>query len=202
MPRDYAQQGGARRQTRSKKAGGGLPGWIWMILGLSLGLAVAAFVYIRRPTEAPLLSTVASAGGDSKPALPTPPAEKPRPGKPGALALPPKEKERFTFYDALKHQEVALPSDAVRSDHPPDSGNTGSAYVIQVAAFRSKDEADKQKASLALLGVESRIETVTVDGGDTFYRVRIGPDRNWPRIQTTMTRLEANGIQAQLLKLN
>lgn len=201
MPRDYAHKNsGARRQTRNKNQSS-LPGWIWLILGLSVGLAVAAFVYIRRPVEAPLMRQADTTVSDDSKALAP---ERRKPGKSEAIALPPKEKERFTFYDTLKHQEVALPSDAAKSQQPPAGAadSAGASYVIQVAAFRSRDEADKQKASLALLGVESRIESVMVDGKDTFYRVRIGPDRNWPRIQTTMTRLEANGIQAQLLKLN
>src|SRR3546814_5843537 len=36
-----------------------------------------------------------------------------------ALTLPPKEKERFTFYEILKNQEVVLPSGAAKSSRPP-----------------------------------------------------------------------------------
>lgn len=207
MARDYAHRGGARRQTRGK-SGGGVPGWVWLIAGLSVGLAVAAFVYIKRPVDAPPL---AQTGDDEK--LPAAASGKPaRGGKPGALPLPPKEKERFTFYEILKNQEVVLPSEAAKSAQPPATpANAGAApdatpnsgsYIIQVASYRSQTEAEKQKAGLALLGIESRIESVTIDGKDTFYRVRIGPDRNWPRVQATMARLEANGVQALLVKLN
>ena len=117
MPRDYAHRNsGARRQTRNKNQGS-LPGWIWMALGLSLGLAVAAFVYIRRPVESPLMrqADATTASVDTR----APASERRKPGKSEALALPPKEKERFTFYDTLKHQEVALPSDAAKSQQPP-----------------------------------------------------------------------------------
>jgi len=207
MARDYAQRSNnTRRQTRGKKtSSNGLPGWVWMIVGLSFGLAVAAFVYIRRPVATPLVQSPAASLPQATSAAPSDDPRR-KNGKAEPLALPPKEKQRFTFYDALKQQEVALPADAAKSAAPPTSASDGDAgavsYVIQVAAFRSHDEADKQKASLALLGVESRIESVTVDGSDTFYRVRIGPDKNWAHVQSTMVRLEANGIQAQLLKLN
>ncbi|NGY06457.1 SPOR domain-containing protein [Solimonas terrae] len=219
MSRDYAPRGGGnRRQTRkSKSKNSGVPGWIWLIAGLSFGLAVAAFVYIRQPASAPMLT---QADNDAPAASEAAKGGHEKGGKSQALPLPPKEKERFTFYEILKNQEVVLPNDAVKSSKPPDvaapsnpatpapasaangnDGNTGS-YIIQVASYRSQNEAEKQKASLALLGVESRIESVTIDGKDTFYRVRIGPDSNWSHVQTTMSRLEASGIQALLVKIN
>lgn len=208
MARDYAHRSsGSRRPARGKpRASAGVPGWIWMVAGLSFGLAVAAFVYIERPASPP------------PPAASAPAATAPKPtagkdGKPAAVPLPPKEKERFTFYELLKNQEVVLPSDAAKSPEPPKTpapsnpatpapaGAEDGSYIIQVASYRSQAEAEKQKASLALLGIESRIESVTIDGKDTFYRVRIGPDGNWKHVQATMSRLESNGIQALLVKL-
>jgi len=217
MSRDYAPRGGgSRRPTRktTRNRNSGVPGWIWMIAGLSFGLTVAAFVYIHQP--APAMNghaddTAATGADDSDKGH-----RKDR-KKSQALPLPPKEKERFTFYEILKNQEVVLPNEAVKSSKPPSTpaptnpatpppanagdGNTGS-YIIQVASFRSQSEAEKQKAGLALLGVESRIESVTIDGKNTFYRVRIGPDSNWKHVQATMARLESSGIQALLVKVN
>ncbi|MGH8446035.1 MAG: SPOR domain-containing protein [Solimonas sp.] len=232
MARDYAQRSnGNRRQTRSTRSGGGgsVPGWVWMIAGLSFGLAVAAFVYIKRPVDGSMIPQARESTG-AEAQLETGNSAKATPrkgnGKQQTLALPPKEKERFTFYSILKDQEVVLPGDAAKSAQPPGpspkpadaaasaaagnpqaptttaptASNAGS-YIIQVASYRSQTEAEKQKASLALIGVESRVESVTIDGKDTFYRVRIGPDRNWPHVQATMARLESNGIQALLVKL-
>ncbi|MFT4045719.1 MAG: SPOR domain-containing protein [Solimonas sp.] len=226
MSRDYAQRStGSRRPTRSNsRRSGGVPGWIWLIAGLSFGLAVAAFVYIKRPVDNSHLIPQAHEGdgdgaasdGSGKP------APRKGPAKPPSLPLPPKEKERFTFYEILKNQEVVLPREAAKSPQPPVTpkpqtpsnadgtpppspaanadANSGS-YIIQVASYRSQTEAEKQKASLALIGVEARIESVTIDNKDTFYRVRIGPDKNWQHVQQTMARLESNGIQALLVKL-
>jgi cell division protein FtsN len=220
MPRDYApRSGGPRRQTRkSKSRNSGVPGWVWLIAGLSFGLTVAAFVYIKRPTTAPMPT---QARDDERPADGAADDRTRHKGsKAAAVELPPKEKERFSFYEILKNQEVVLPNDAVKSPRPPDTAasspaatpgaspsaadadtKTGS-YIIQVASYRSQGEAERQRAALALIGVESRIESVTIDGKDTFYRVRIGPDSNWKHVQTTMSRLESNGIQALLVKVN
>ncbi len=203
MSRDYAHRGaGARRPARRRPAKAkprtAVPGWIWLVAGLSVGLAVAAFVYISRPT-APADEPAASAGSTSKPQA-----------KPEAIKLPPAEKPRFTFYEILRDQEVVVPNEQAHSATPPPppdrkSGSPAAAadgrYVIQVASFRSQTEADRQKASLALIGIESRIESVTIDGKTTYYRVRIGPESDWRQVQTTMARLEDNGIEPMLIKL-
>lgn len=216
MSRDYAQRGQPpRRHTRRAKPASGaqVPGWIWLIAGLSFGLAVAAFVYIRRPMAPPPAITDAEPAellaepGSKQPQKPQKPQKPDQAEKSEKLALPPKEKDRFTFYEILKNQEVVLPAEAAKSPQPPKPAPTapqpanGPSYIIQVASYRAQAEAEKQKAQLALLGIESRIESVTIDGKDTFYRVRIGPERDWARVQTTMSRLEANGVHALLVKL-
>lgn len=211
MPRDYAQRTPSpRRHTRRAKSRDGaasVPGWVWLIAGLSFGLAVAAFVYIRRPMTPPApIDAVSSDAAANSVAREAPRSARARGGKPEALPLPPKQKDRFTFYEILKNQEVVLPPDAAKAAQPPKPLSTnaapgGGSYIIQVASYRAQTEAEKQKAQLALLGIEARIESVTIDGKDTFYRVRIGPERDWARVQATMTRLDANGIQALLVKL-
>lgn len=217
MARDYAHRGGGNRsQARSRGAGGGrggksasgggLPGWVWLAAGLSVGLAVAAFVYIQRPAE-----SMPGTSGRGSPAIVEDTAEAPEPktktreksrSKPEAIPLPPKEKDRFTFYEILRNQEVIIPREAVKDAKPPASADTGSgSYLIQTASFRSQPDAEKHKANLALLGVESRIESVTIDNKDTFYRVRIGPLNDWSKVQTIMSRLDSNGIQGMVVRL-
>ncbi|SFF26033.1 Sporulation related domain-containing protein [Fontimonas thermophila] len=189
MARDYAQRNGGRRRTRST---GGLPGWVWLVVGLSAGLAVAAFVYVSRPVAPPSPPLAAQ----------TAPAEK-KTGTSGPIPLPPKEKPRFTFYEILKNQEVVIPGETARAPTPPPAAQAAGegSYIIQVASFRSQAEAERQKAALALIGIESRIETVTIDGRDTYYRVRIGPESSWGRVQSTLARLDENGIDAMVIRL-
>lgn len=191
MGRDYAPRGARPRPP--KRSTGGLPGWVWLVAGLSLGLAVAALVYIARPTAAPAASPAEDAR--SKPAVRE---------KSGALTLPPQEKPRFTFYELLPNQEVVVP----REEPSPGSGKSApkpppsdGTYLIQVASYRSQGDAERQKASLALVGVESRIETVTIDGRDTYYRVRVGPVQGAAQAHSTMVRLEENGVSALLVKV-
>lgn len=196
MSRDYAQRGsGNRRQARGRGGSAkrsGLPGWAWLIAGLSVGLAIAAFVYISRPPPPP--QAVASAPVKAERA----------PDRNAPIPLPPKEKPRFTFYEILKNQEVVVPKEQARAATAPAPGAApagSDSYIIQIASFRTQPDAERQKASLALLGIESRIESVTIDGKDTYYRVRFGPESDWRKVQTTMARLDENGIEALLIKL-
>lgn len=190
MARDYAQSSRGRRPQTQQK--GRLPSWAWLVFGLSMGLAVAAFVYISRP--AGTLVETATAVPASKP-----PAAGPA-TKNGRLSLPPQEKERFTFYKNLKEQKVYIP----RDERPPPAKAAPAAeelYLIQVASYRGVNEAEKEKANLALAGVEARIEKVTVDDRDTYFRVRVGP-MGVDRAQATLARLQENGFQGIVVKAN
>ncbi len=216
MSRDYAQRGGSgRQQARGRsggksKSGGGLPPWVWLFAGLSVGLAVAAFVYISRPMDrsAVPVETGADDGRATTEEIAVSTAKPRGDSKRGSnkktpITLPPKEKPRFTFYEILRDQEVVVPQEAVKGDKPPPAvvaAGEGS-FIIQVASFKAQTEADRQKAALALVGIESRIESITIDGKDTYYRVRIGPESNWKKVQATMARLEENDISAMVIKL-
>lgn len=195
MARDYAnspKRGG--RQTKGRGGGGsGMPGWIWLVFGLSIGLTVAAFVYIKRTPDSTLPGQEREAPTADEPVV-----EKPKKQPRETVKLPPKEKARFTFYELLPNEEVVVP----RADkEAAKAAGDGSTYVIQVASYRDKEEAEKQKASLALLGIESRIETVTIDGNETFYRVRVGPLKDFGKVQIISNRLADNGIEAMVVKV-
>lgn len=188
MSKDYAHRGtGGNRQTSSS---GGLPGWLWLIVGVALGFAGAAGYYITRPaTDGP----VAAANGD-----------KARADGKKKIDIPPKEPSRFTFYELLPDYEVVIPKEALKAKPVPAPDANAPAtspgrYLIQVGAFKERAEAEQQKANLALLGVESRIEKVTIDNDQTWYRVRIGPEKDQRRVENILARLEENDIKALVM---
>jgi cell division protein FtsN len=186
MTKDYAHKGNGTRQT----SGGGLPGWLWLLVGVALGFAGAAGYYITRPADE---ARVAAADGGKDKAN-------------GAkkIAIPPKEPSRFTFYELLPDYEVVIPKDSLKAKPVPAPDANAPAtspgrYLIQVGAFKERAEAEQQKANLALLGIESRIEKVTIDNAQTWYRVRIGPEKDQRRVEGTLARLEENGIKALVM---
>lgn len=183
--RDYANRKPASmRQTRQSR--GGMPGWLYLFFGLSIGLAVAAFVYIGRPVKKSEPQVAATTAAEPKKPVP----------------IPPKEPSRFSFYEMLPSYEVVIPGAT-----KPEKGKQAAViaepgeYIIQVGSFRSRGEADAQKARLALLGVEARVEQVTIDNKDTWFRVRIGPEKDEKKVQQLVARLNENSIESYLMKV-
>lgn len=187
MSRDYAHKHDGGRQTAGSR---GMPGWVWLLVGIALGFAGAAGYYISRPAGDAQVAAGANGSKDKAD------------GK-KKIAIPPKEPSRFTFYELLPDYEIVIPKEALKGAKPaPDAGAPAASpgrYLIQVGSFRDRAEADQQKANLALLGVESRIEKVTIDNDQTWYRVRIGPERDQRRVENILARLEENGIKALVM---
>ncbi|MGH8482452.1 MAG: SPOR domain-containing protein [Nevskiaceae bacterium] len=187
MSRDYAHRGNGSRQT----AGGGMPGWLWLLVGVALGFGGAVAYYITRPaadTRVAADAADAGKGNDKK-----------------KITIPPKEPSRFTFYELLPDYEVVIPKEALKEGNKPvpalrdaPAASPG-RFLIQVGSFKDRGEAEQQKANLALLGVESRIEKVTIDNSQTWYRVRIGPEKDQRRVESILARLEENDIKALVM---
>ena len=113
---------------------------------------------------------------------------------------------RFEFYTLLPEMEVAVPEQELRSKptveaqtvEPSEAGDT---YLLQVGSFRLREEAERLKASLALLGLEANLQTVSVNGEETWHRVRVGPYRNVKALNEARQQLRDNQYDAMVLKI-
>ena len=85
----------------------------------------------------------------------------------------------FQFYTLLQ-EEGNQPPPARKPDQEESPAATprglddDARYLIQAGSFRQAKDADARKAALALLGVESRVAAVDVDG-QRYHRVILGP---------------------------
>ncbi|MBT8130829.1 MAG: SPOR domain-containing protein [Gammaproteobacteria bacterium] len=160
MPRDYKN-----RKTRKKESA---PGWVWGLSGLAVGLSVALIIHLQgrqqsRPKE-PVANTAAI----------------PSSARDAAEMTEEKTGRSFDFYDILPNFEVVIPETeravAKRSHDEAKPGDTQKkgTYVVQAGSFREFEDADRMKARLALQGIQSRIQVVTIDD-KRWHRVRIGP---------------------------
>jgi cell division protein FtsN len=68
----------------------------------------------------------------------------------------------------VPEREVAVPEDA---PIPPEKQG---AYVLQAGSYKRFEDADRVKAQLALQGIESTVQRVSIDN-NTWHRVRVGP---------------------------
>jgi cell division protein FtsN len=169
------------------------PAWVWFLAGAVVSGLVSGLVCKKL---------------NNNPSLPKPvvqmPVEPPKP-EPKKDAAP---KPRFDFYTVLPEMEVVIPEEEIRK--PPkiepekastdktsadkitaDKTSTAPVFLLQMGSFRNYQDADRLKAKLGMLGIESDIQSVTIanaQGKSTVHRVRGGP----------YTQSQAHAINEQL----
>ena len=195
-----------RRRRPGERPGGGRP---WMVAGIALitGLLVGLLIARHAAKPAPARPAIAA-----KPAhapltvLTPPPAPKPKGPAPGLPAA-----TQFDFYTILPEMHAtARPSTrhtqgaaAPGAQTPPAENTTPHAapivkgrFILQAASFPDIADASRLRAELALRGLGSYIEKVSISGRGAFYRVRIGPLRRTaiPHARHVLARLNLKPI--------
>ena len=189
-----AKQRGRRRRTPSKKQD--YPGWLWMVFGLAIGLSVALAIYVRDREPAPPPAAVRQPASLEN-------AIDDNGERASAEQPAPEQKEgRFTFYDMLPNFEVVIPEQEpdVTADVEPRPVVTPGLYVLQAGSFTRYEDADRRRAELALQGIESTIQRVTIDD-NTYHRVRIGPLTEVGEVNRIRARLRNERIDSLVIKL-
>ena len=157
----------AKKRTRKarRRKQQPMPGWTWLLVGLGIGLMVAVGIYVS--------DWRSRATGTDRPA--TPAVESPDAEQNNA-SMKPDPKPQFSFYELLPKFEVVIPEEDLNAVPGNRSGAVmvPGVYVLQAGSFSSFADADRMKAQLALLGILSYIQKVTVDD-KTYHRVRVGP---------------------------
>ena len=156
---------------------------ITLVLGLGLGALSYRLIHhshqnlpspaIHRPQPVTTLA-------------PPPPLPKPKGPAPGLPAA-----TQFDFYTILpeihRKSERALRRNRPSPQRPPETSATpaqspetkvrviGGRFILQAASFPDLTSASRLRAELALRGLASYIEKVSISGRGAFYRVRLGP---------------------------
>jgi cell division protein FtsN len=71
---------------------------------------------------------------------------------------------------------------------------------VQAGAFARVEDAEQQRARLAMLGFTARI-TEREQAGRTVYRVRVGPFEKKDEADAAHNRLQGSGFQAALVRV-
>lgn len=210
MARDYkhrAQYSGSRNRRPVSKKPNML--WRWLVVA---GLLVAFVVFLNlisnmarelitgKPTVAvgPGGSwigqrvDIGSAQPAAPAAVPADPA-KPKAAQPPLPAAP--EEPRYDFYTILPQAEVVVPDYEIKTRVREEliGKSKAARYVMQAGSFREATEADTQKARLAQLGIEARVEKAKV-GNLIWHRVKIGPYDNPSSVATIKELLQKHGF--------
>lgn len=193
--------------VRPSEANGGWPAWLWLLIGIALGLAIAGFAWMKNwwpdhPGGGPQPNPAAQAPVSIEPAV-----ADDKPAKPA--------KPKYDFYSVLPEMEVVIPDAEVRAKAqelkaaqqqgkpvaatvaPAEPG--GLRYWLQAGSFKDTKQAEELKAKLALLGLRAQVADVNING-TPWYRVRVGPYGSAGELDTGKRELEANGMTAIALK--
>ena len=211
MSADYK----ARPTTpRSKRRSGKSCGF-WFILGLMLGgFGVGLYLMVRTPIQAPApgAAVAKTESAKSAPVAPTrfdfhdilpelevvvsdnelakPDVKKPEEKRPEDKK--PDEKQA----EAVKKPDAAKPEPAKAA---AESG--GGNYMVQIASLRTAADAERFKAQLAMQGIQAKVQTVTVNGKDTYHRVQAGPYQGKQAVNEVRSQLKAKGMDTIAVKL-
>lgn len=188
MPRDYKHRANPKRRNQS------VPGWLWLLAGLLIGLFVAFLVYLKQPADpdTPQPNPVVTTDEDAR-AVRTP----------RHRDIPPPPKPRFDFYQILPEMEVVVPEESITGSRKEGvrQVETPGTYLLQAGSFKSAEQADQLKARLAMLGLETHVQTVSINESETWHRVRVGPFHDLRSLNRARARLREHDVEAILLKV-
>lgn len=193
MARDYAKtpktkvREPARRRPAPQRQGGSsrtasdatAPSvWRYYFGGLLSGLFLSFLLYLGA-----LPATTDSAVPETAPVA-TVPAEPPKP--------------RFDFYTMLPEQTLDEAVGPAELTNPPP-GAVQESYVLQAGSFRQREDAERRRAELLLLGLTPNVEEADSDNG-RWYRVYLGPFTSHPEMTRARSLTAAQDIDTLMLK--
>jgi cell division protein FtsN len=183
VARDYKSRANPPRKKKTQ-----IPGWVPFLAGLLVGVFGTGLAWLKLGSEGSAAATAPQAQQQS-----VQKKEQKKEQKKQESTAP---KPRFDFYTILPEMEVVVSETEEEPRRKSDAAaaplDAPRSYMLQMGSFRKYEDADRLKASLALLGIEAEIQKVNVNGGEVFHRVRSGP----------LTRREANKLRNRLRKKN
>ena len=212
-----ARAAGAAGQARAQRGGFVLGLVLGLLLGLALALGVALYI-----TKAPVpfvnklpLRTAeqdtaeAERNRDWDPNAPLGARSGPRvssPGLPAASAggaLPPGIAPAQPAQPAVPAAPAGRDPAAILSGAPvpaPAPGADAFDYYVQAGAYTRAEDAEQQRANLALMGLQARVLD-REQAGRVVYRVRLGPYAGREQADALQQQLQQAQVEAQIVRV-
>jgi cell division protein FtsN len=212
------KRGASRYQAPAKKP---IPGWLWLAIGLSVGAFVVFLMKlepggddIKRVRADAKAAKIAEA--NKTPPSPTAPV-KPKydfytllpesevivpneavPEKTPPPVVAPVTPEQAAKIDTARAQ-AALSGLTPPPPPPVVKPAPVTQFFLQAGSFRKKEDADKVRAQIILLGQSAAVESGTVKE-ETWYRVLVGPFSNREQLTVAQKQLATGGFSNLLLQ--
>lgn len=209
-----------------KHRGGGLLGFVLgLLVGLGAALAVAVYVYKGQDTLLKQLPPPGAAqdakeqernrdwnpnAGLASKSVPLPkPVEAAVTSAPAPAPTPAPAPASASVVEPGKPAPVAKPQAKDPLGELIDSrveGNAANApktdsfiYFLQAGAFRAPEEAESQRAKLAMQGFDFKVSE-REQAGRLVYRLRLGPFRSKTEVDQAQERLVDHGVEVALVR--
>lgn len=171
--------------------------------GLALGLALALVVFVadRRAGQSPLDAPEPRAAHHNA-ARSLPNDAKASSAATTDASEAGSEASRYDFYQILPKFEVVVPEREHGTRVAPAAlVEQPGTYFLQVGSYRDAAVAERIRAQLAKLDIESSVQRVAVDN-DVWHRVRIGPIRDLTQLNRLRQRLEAADLDSLVVRVD
>ena len=183
----------------SKQRGGfGLGFVVGLLVGIALALGVALYVNkVPIPFKDKLgKANAASSAADAERAKTWDPNASLAP-KPTQLSV---DTSKAAPSSARDPQALLAGAPSPASKPAADTRLEAVAYFVQIGAFARLDDAEAQRAKVAILGVSAKV-TEREQSGRTVYRVRVGPFERKDEADGVQERLRGNAIESALVRV-
>ena len=198
MATDYKNSPKPKDKPKGKGGGGGFPGWGWFALGIAVCLfIIKGWPFMLQAAQHANKGLVSLPSAGTRAKVPAAATHNPTAAAGASTAQP-----HFDFYKMLPSFQVVIPGQDkdVRSGDDAKAVSQPGSYILQVGSFPTYADADKLKANLALLGIESNIQSVQVNNGSTWNRVRVGPIKDLKELNSVRTKLAQQHIEPLIIK--
>lgn len=160
----------------------------WIFSLAAVGGFIGFIVYLDSlpagaPAQAPSQVQESTAGNQGKQPVTVKQDEK-RPG--------------FRFYDMLPDSEV-VPPDV--EEYSPGPAEKAVDYLVQSGSFRSKEDAERQRAKIAFQGLRASVQRIDLDSGSVWYRVNVGPFSSRSQANAAIDKLVSINIEPLVRKI-
>ncbi|MEM9102037.1 MAG: SPOR domain-containing protein [Pseudomonadota bacterium] len=180
--KDYAatqrpkrKAGASRSGRKMKPAKSQVPGWLWLTLGLVIGVFTSFLLFLGRFNDFDFIANDSQAST----------LENQEQIKPQKSAPPITQDPQYSFHEILKEKTVEVETEVLA---------TKGTFVMQCGAFRQIEMADNLKAKLAMLGLQAEIKLSDTPDTGSWYRVLLGPYSSKRAAENDRHRLQDNQI--------
>ena len=172
----------ASNSNKNAHNGSHIPGWVWLFIGTVLGAFIMFLVRLSDSQEFGQKSSTNNTSNQSD-----------------------NTDIQFDFYEILKNAKVDIGNTKPKSTKTNTQTNTvkkddNTEYLLQVASFKSMQDAERVRAELILLNLPATTEVANVRNGETWHRVIVGPYISHSKLASARSTLISNQFEALVLK--